>query len=305
MNKPILIVLLILAALPALCNGTDTYIAWPGWQVSSTENLDAGHKHTSFPLTHMLDGNPATTWVFSGTGKRLDGSPSGYAITLARERDTKPVAMDGIWIMNGYNKSRKLFLRNNRIVQLKLYVNDVFLKTVTLSDSMGWHKISIPRKPIRSIKLEFTKFKRGRDDDICISEIALYDCGKKVDLKMPKAVEFTEGNGDCGCGQEFHVIDRAGKRLAGYDGQSPCIWSPSGRYVAAAPYGEFWVADASIGKIIMRRTLFKDGYVWTEVDRWEGEHSVVVNVEKSTPHKTKEGEYETTHYTKTIKITGG
>lgn len=302
MKKLTLIAFLILMALPALCDGTDTLIAWPGWVVSSTEDLYMGHIHTSFPLTYMFDGDAASTWVFSGKGKRIDGSASGYAVTLARGDGAKPITLDSIWIMNGYNKSRELFLRNNRITQLKLYINSKFEKTVTLDDSMGWHKISIPRQPINEIKLVFTGFAKGPDNDVCVSEIALYDQGKMINMKMPKAVEYTEGNGDCGDGQVFYVIDRQGKQIKDFDRQSPCVWSPSGRYIAAAPYLKFWVIDSSTAKVIMQQTLSGDNWTWTEIDRWKDEHNVVITIEKSTPQKTKEGDYKTSYYTKTIKI---
>lgn len=235
-----------------------------------------GHKHTSFPLTYLFDDSPATAWVFSGTGKHVENGRTGFALALSREEKWKPVTADSIWIMNGYNKTPELFLRNNRITEIKLDVNWKPEKTVVMADSMGWHKISIPRQPIREVALRFTKFEKGTDDDVCVSEIALYDRGKKVDLKMPKVVEFTEGDGDCGCGQVFSLIDRSGKQLVSYDFESPCVWSPSRRYVASGGNG-LWVVDASAGKIIMRRSL--PG--WTDITRWHGDDSLELTVSKS------------------------
>ncbi len=198
MNKLLLIALVAVVTTPGLCDGTATLISWPGWTCSSTEDLSLGRKHTSFPLTYLFDNDPATAWVFSGTGKHAETGRTGFAIDLSRDEGERAVIVDGIWIMNGYNKSRELFARNNRITELQVYVNWKLVKTVALADSMGWHKISIPQQPVKDMALRFTKFARGRDDDVCVSEIALYDRGKKVGLKMPKAVEFTEGNTDCG-----------------------------------------------------------------------------------------------------------
>jgi|GEM_PF-6870115 len=254
MKKFVLIAILILSALPALCDGTATLIQWPEWTVSSTENLDMGHKHTSFPLIYLLDGNPATTWVFSGLGRSWDDSASGYAITLTRGEHRKPITVDCIWVMNGYNKSSELFLRNNRVTQLKLYINDKFIKTAALSDNMGWHKISIPKQPIKEIKLLFTRFQKGRDNDICISEIALYNGDVKVNFEMPQAVIYTPGS-DCGDGQLWCVVNRTGKRLATHDSESQLQWSPNGKYVAGLSQNNqnkwhLWVVDSIKGRVI-------------------------------------------------------
>lgn len=233
-------VLLVLVSLPALGEGTGTFIAWPEWRIYSTEDTYMGRRHTSFPLTYLVDGDPDTAWVFSGLTDRPDGQPARYAIALTRDWNKKGAAADSIRIMNGYNKSRELFERNNRITELKLEVNGKLLKTVRLSDEMGWHTISIPRQVVRSVRMEFTGFVKGRDDDVCVSEIELLDRGRKIDLKMPKAVVYTEGS-ECGCGQEFCVIDRDGKRLATDDSEGRPHWSPDGTRVAGLYcIGETW-----------------------------------------------------------------
>ncbi|MCE5323396.1 hypothetical protein LLG46_08810 [bacterium] len=304
-KKLILIVFLMLIAFPASCDGTNTLIAWPGWIVSSTEDLYMGHKHTSFPLTNMFDGDVSTAWVFSGNGKRIDGSPSGYEIKLTRDEDVKPVTVDSIWIMNGYNKSQELFLRNNRITKLNVFINGKYIKTVKLADSMGWHKISIPGKPVTEVRLVFNGFAIGRDNDICISEIALYNQDKKINMNMPKLVEFTEGDGDCGCGQMFYVIDHKGKRLKSYDMESPCVWSPSGRYIACVELcknRKLWVMDTSTEKVIVRQTIPGDNWSWSEIDHWKDEHTLVFTLVKQLPGKTKDGDYKYEYYKKTIKI---
>lgn len=252
-----MIVVLVAIALPACCDGTATLIRWPGWECSSTEDLSLGHKHTSFPLTHLFDNNQATAWVFSGTGKHAEYGSTGFGLHLSREDGRKPCTLDSIWVMNGYNKSRKLFFGNNRITELKLYVDWKFVKTVALTDSMGWHKISIARQPIKDIALRFTKFQKGRDNDVCVSEIALYDRGKRIDLKMPQAVEFTRGDTDCGCGQEFGVINRSGRQLARNTSEGRPSWSPKGTRIAGfysvGKASHLWVVDAHKARVIYDR----------------------------------------------------
>lgn len=252
--KFILFAILILSALPALCDGTDTLIQWPGWTVSSTECIDYGHKHTSFPLTNLFDDNQDTAWVFSGLGVGWDGKAGEFALTLERSECRGPVFADSIWIMNGYNKSQKLFLRNNRIIQLKLHINERFIKTVTLNDSMGWHKISIPRQSIKEIVLHFTKFQKGRDNDICISELALYNGSEKINFKMPRTVIYTPGS-ECGCGQAWYAVNWDGKRIASNDTEGLPRWSPNGKHVAGFSQNSqniwrLWVIDGINGRVI-------------------------------------------------------
>lgn len=300
MKKLALSIVLLLVPLAALCDGTGTQISWPGWTLTSTEELFLGHKHTSFPLTYLFDNNPATTWVFSGTGKHAEDHEGGYALTLSRDDEKKGVMMDSVWIMNGYNRSPELFLRNNRILQLKLYINQRYIKPVALSDSMGWHRISFPRQRVTELKLRFTKFDKGRDNDVCVSEIACYDQGDKVDLKMPKAVLFTKGDGDCGCGQEYGIIDVKGKWLGSYDMQTfDDPWSPSGRYIAGLD-DYVSIIDTSTGKVVVNApiSLGKSSYV-DEVD-WDGDAKLEVCICTTLPKLDKNGEHEVSSITKTF-----
>jgi hypothetical protein len=303
MKKLIFGATLCLLALPVLGEGLPTTIHWSGWLVWSTESLYLGRKHSLFPMTYPFDGNPATTWVFSGTGKHAEYEDKGYALDIERDPDKKAVMMDSIWIMNGYNKSRELFLRNNRIVQLKLYVNEKFLKTVRLSDSMGWHRISIPRQRVRDIKLQFTKFARGRDNDVCMSEIALYDKGRKIDLKMPKAVEFSEGDCPDAADNLFSLIDRSGTSLAEYDIMANPTWSPNGRYFAFADE-ELSVADTSIPKVILRKRLSKNKTVELGGPKWRGNSSVSVTTYKHFPDSTALGGFKEVEKTWVFRIPG-
>ena len=61
----------VLAALlvwvPAYAEGWSTYVEWHQWTIRSNEYLNVGQKHTSYPLTYLVDGDPRTAWVFSGT----------------------------------------------------------------------------------------------------------------------------------------------------------------------------------------------------------------------------------------------
>lgn len=258
MRGVVMLLLLVWVRLPAFADYVPTQIRWAGWRVASSENLYAGRVHTGYPLTYLLDGNPRTAWVFSGTGKCKDGWHSRYALALSPM--VKPVVIDSVWLMNGYNKSRDAFLRNNRVVEVRLLVNAKKLKATALSDTMGWHRISVPRQEVRHLQLDFTRFKKGPDDDVCVSELAFYDRGRKIDMGMPKAVIFSPGS-ECGEGSNGYLMSHSGRVIArdGVGEGGMAVWSPNGRFVTSAEVvggrHQLWVADGLKAQVIYRRKL--------------------------------------------------
>jgi hypothetical protein len=197
MKRPI--TLLILLTVPGVVRAdyVPTSLSWPGWTVSSSENLYAGRRHTSYPLVYMLDGDPKTAWVFSGTGKVEDEPARWRSPYTVRIEAEKPFSVDGLRLMNGYNKSVEVFQRNDRIVQVRVSLDGTPVKTTALADSMGWHTVSLPRRRVRQVTIELTGIKRGPDKDVCLSELELMDGGKRVDMHVPKVVLYNHGS-DCG-----------------------------------------------------------------------------------------------------------
>jgi hypothetical protein len=250
----------------ALCLGSRSAFAapssvwWRQWSVSSSEELSLGTKYTSYPLPLMLDGDPKTAWVYSATSKEFskEDFKSRYGVELNPE---KPVWMDGLRLMNGQNESRARFYRNNRAVQIRVTLDVIgkgisgkdVVKTVKLPDSMGWHQVSLPRRLVKDIKIEFTKIRSGPENDLCISELELSNQGHKVDWHLPRLVMYTDGQEGC---RGLSLINHNGKALAyvteemGYTD----AWSRNGRYVAGIESDpeRLWVADVSRGRIINR-----------------------------------------------------
>jgi hypothetical protein len=313
--KKLLISLIVMAAcLPALAEGGwNTFIEWRGWRISSNEGLWAGHKHTAYPLTYLVDGDPNTAWVFSGTEAAVKDYKYYHHEPYHQwiEIDGHAYA-DSIRIMNGYNRSPELFARNNRITQIKLIINDKTVKTVDLSDKMGWHEISFPRRLCHSIKLVFTGIRKGSDNDTCISELALYDMGTKIDFALPKMVLYSTGEtGDADAFDNNFIMTASGKIVFRMDDDTLPVWSPSRRRIAFADSrksGEIWIriVDVAEGRSICYKqlaTLSKDDYIAVPDDmKWVGETTFLVDVAHPTGRTGKHGGDEETSYTRKIRI---
>ena len=57
---------------------------------------------------------------------------------------------------------------------------------------MAWHEVGFPRRTVREIELMVTDLVRGADDDVCVSEIELYDGDRQIDMAMPACVLFSK-----------------------------------------------------------------------------------------------------------------
>lgn len=285
----IIVTLFLLLVLPisAYADYRPTGISWKGWDISTSENLYEGKRQRSYPLTHLFDNDPKTAWVFSGTGKSQDARRSwgsSYALQL---RVDKPFTADTLRLMNGYNKSQEVFQRNNRVVTVRITLDNVYVKTATLSDRMGWHTISLPHRKITTLKLECIGIRKGVEDDLCLSELALYNRGEKVRMQMPEAVLFTQGS-DCGCGPGGVLLSRDGLTLAKDDlGEGgSATWSPNGVYLTSAEAVKggyrLWVADVRTGEI-QRLRVYPDIYTIA----WRDSRTVAVEVPAANQTRTR------------------
>ena len=286
MKRFLTIAFLVITTLPGLCDGTQTLIQWRGWRIQSNENLAIARKHTSYPLTYLVDSDPSTAWVFSGTKKGMKkgayyegADPNHQWIQI----DGSAV-IDSVWVMNGYNRSPELFKRNNRIVQVKLFVNGKPVKIANLSDEMGWHKISMPRQPVYSLKLVFTGVRKGKDNDTCISELALYDGAQKVDMHLPKMVLFSPGQNTA---QDWYIVTLSGQKVIYWASDNSWKWSPSKRRIAGIDYSKkngIWIRaiDLDDGRTLYLkplRTHAKSDFLMNdEWLKWKGDSEMVVDV---------------------------
>ena len=100
------------------CGDCDTQIQWKDWKISSDEMRFLGVKTNDFPLYHLVDGNPNTPWVWSGIPfyKRHSRQEGKWLYFVPK----RPVVVDEVRILSGYNKSEALWKRNNRVKRLEV-----------------------------------------------------------------------------------------------------------------------------------------------------------------------------------------
>jgi hypothetical protein len=161
----------------------------------------------------MFDRNPASAWVYSGTfsdpvaAQELNGRIVSTKVRSLAERSWihiergSPIELDEIRIMNGYNKDRATFSRNARIMKLDIYDSHSEytsdrkpVRSVSLSDTRGWHSISLPKRRYAGIKIVVKEIARGTDPDVAISELELRAGGENVG--PPRADYFLYSPGD-------------------------------------------------------------------------------------------------------------
>lgn len=180
---------------------------WSTWTVDLQSHPLGLREH--YPLANLLDGNPATAWVFEHAPKATADSedmPPGpiktpYQITFT---PSEPVRIDSIQVMNGYNKSSETFKRNNRALKIEVWGHSAdgpydgkVVASSWLKDSMGWHTLKIPSKKYTGITVVFSGIRRGRDNDLALSELRFMSRGKQVPWHLPKVAMMTHGS-ECG-----------------------------------------------------------------------------------------------------------
>jgi hypothetical protein len=273
----------------ALADYMPTTAEWPGVKIMTSEDLFWGSKYKGYPIGNLFDGDPKTAWVFKGVppppgeGSATSSWGGKYAISIEFD---KPRYLDGIQIMNGYNKSAQVFARNNRILRMRIldgakpHWESRLVQRAVFKDRMGWHTASMPSRRYNGITLVFDRFIPGRDRDLAISELRFTYRGKVVPIRTPRAYMYTEGS-SCGCGTEYASLDRGGRVIAREGGVSEgptFAYSPSGRYVVGFEGKDArvtgWIVDVNAGRLVARRSL-PEGY---PVVKWSRERSLVIEM---------------------------
>jgi len=202
--------LLFLHTVMVFADHIDSAMQWPGWTIETSEEVGS----TRYPITNMCDGQAATAWVFSkkklheaeaGISAEKPAATHGVGVTIRVNRTAgDPVWMDGIGLINGYGKDRPTYLRNNRIqaveITLRGRTGNPWTAQFTLDNTRDLQHIEVPRRQVRAITLTIKHVITGPDDDLCISELALYDGKQQVPWRVTPVVVYNNSNYDCGCG---------------------------------------------------------------------------------------------------------
>jgi hypothetical protein len=182
---------------------------YAGYEYSDSRGTVPVH---SYPIQHMLDGDPKTAWMVGGLWVYREGQsqperdPDATLLPKLFFVFPKPARIDGVRIMPGYNKSEEVFLRNNRITGLSLYsapdggqftyIEKPF-STARLKDQMGWQEIKFASREAQVFQIEVTDLVKGADNDFCVSEIQFLSGGKPIEWALTPLFLSTAGS-ECG-----------------------------------------------------------------------------------------------------------
>lgn len=116
---------------------------------------------------NLFDGDPATAWV---EGARDDGVGEALVVRFAQATE-----VSRIQLMNGYNKNRDIYAKNNRVKSLVLTASGGERFDVSMSDDGGWQTIELPQAiSAEWISLEIGSVFRGsKYRDTAISEMRI------------------------------------------------------------------------------------------------------------------------------------
>ncbi len=128
--------------------------------------LDA-QKGNQYGPDNLFDDNPATAWV-----EGSEGDGVGEAVII---RFPEPRTVSKLDILNGYNKSRDIFSKNNRVRTIVVVDSAGGRNEVQLSDNGNWQSISLDNSNLLSwIMIEIDTVYRGsKYRDTAISELRI------------------------------------------------------------------------------------------------------------------------------------
>jgi len=152
--------------------------SWPGEKCSSRAQAAAGgvacvssvldpQFGNRYGPGNLVDVNPATAWV---EGVKGDGVGEAFVI-----RFKAPATVSRLHLMNGYNKNRDIFIKNNRVRSFVVTTSGGQSFDVSMSDESGWQTIELP-SPVEAtwIALEIGDVFRGsKYRDTAISELRI------------------------------------------------------------------------------------------------------------------------------------
>ncbi|HWA82205.1 MAG TPA: hypothetical protein VG820_02135 [Fimbriimonadaceae bacterium] len=293
-----LAVLVILAGMSALAKAdySPTSVSWRGWNAETSEYLCAGKLDRRYTIMNLFDSNPATTWVLNRTADKHELPAIFRKNEFSVEPNDGIKQVDGFRIMNGYNKSRRLYDLNDAVSELRIYAGKRLLKTVQLGNWLGWHNVRLPVTQIgvtedgfdEGLTFEVVGVRKGRVHDLCISGLQLTFHGKSLTWSPDRLVLFNSGGETEPNDTELwtwtgrYVVTDRGNNIMG----PTC--SPNGRFIVGTDCPDhsisLWVADCDSGRIIHRRRMFDEPnpespHIYHESASWIDNRTVDIRFE--------------------------
>ena len=113
----------------------------------------------SYDAANLIDGDLKTAWAM----KRNDGQYLTFNL---------PDDIRMIGIYNGYIKSDMAFYNNDRVAQMRLFIDDVLVGNIELKDTKECQYFSVSAKAGQELKFSLDAFYEGKKyDDVNITEI--------------------------------------------------------------------------------------------------------------------------------------
>ncbi|MCE9559037.1 MAG: hypothetical protein K8R88_08810 [Armatimonadetes bacterium] len=296
--RKLLVLFTLLATTIAFADHWNTMASWSGWKISTGEESWFGKRHTSYPIWQMFDRDPKTAWVYSGTfADPMKTKSVGEKVVSTRLRTLEerawiqilprqPVVVSEVRIMTGYNKDLATFQRNARILRLDIFESNQFeaddhkIKSVQLSDKMGWHKISLPRKKYDCLRFVVREISHGSDPDIAISEVRLMDGARDVGPPKTGYALYSDGD-ECGCGGTTQFLRKDGKLIAQtLNIESQVAASSDGRYVAGfdrlnTTQKKLWIFNIPQRKFVVQKNLTEKESRWILAPYWTNDNRLL------------------------------
>ena len=126
-------------------------------------------QYGDYAASNVLDNDDSTAWV-----EGVDGDGIGEYITLFAD-ESAPV--NGIKILNGYNKNADIYAKNNRVARVRITLSNGEIYELQLEDSYSTYTsldFGGP-KAIEGMRIEILSVYPGsKYQDTCISEIVAY-----------------------------------------------------------------------------------------------------------------------------------
>lgn len=131
----------------------------------SSRSLVGSKTHKKYPVSNLFDEKIETAWAY----KDLYNASEYVIIEFPLE-----FLVSGFTIVNGFSKSRQLFLENKRVKTLEMSFSDGTSQIISIKDTMNKQRFPINKKT-SYIKFTIKETYPGtKFNDVCISELMLF-----------------------------------------------------------------------------------------------------------------------------------